>query len=288
MMHSAPTNLEEGLVLPVRELVVRGGQGRQSYAGLACKDVVSGDSSSFLERLARLETQLGCLTAEPPALDQLDQHVPASAKVQVYPLDADAMRDGHPTNGLSISWDDELARKVVETGCGYELEAKVLALYRVRTAVPAGLLTRVGAILGGSSAPQIERLRAYFEATGLASQIMLDVLELRGLEAGPRGSWEDIRPRKLTLPIVKALGMLAPSRREWLWQSFNGRPIDELVVRRAVYEIEDIGALAACTHLARDLIEGTWQRLDQLLVDSPAKLTVRAFGRRVLDWHQPS
>jgi len=287
MMPSTPTNLEQGLVLSAREVVVRGGQGWQSYATLTCADVVGGDSSRFLDGLARLETQLASLRAEQPALEQLAQDVPARGKV-VYRPDADAMRGGYATKGLNISWDDELARKVVETGRGYELEAQVMALYRVRTALPAGLLARVGAILGGGSAPQLEGLRAYFEATGLASQIMVDVLELRGLEAAPRGSWDVARPARLTLPIVKALGMLAPSRRAWLWQSLKERPIEELVVRRAVYEIEDIGALAACTQLARDLIEGTWQRLDPILDDSPAKSTVRAFGRCVLDWHQPS
>jgi hypothetical protein len=255
MMPSVTTNLEEGLVRPVPEVVVRGG----------------GDSSPFLDRLARLETELGSL----------------APKVEICRPDADAMRGGYATHRLSINWDDELARKVVETGRGYELEAKLLALYRLRTALPAGLLARVGAILGGGGARQVA-LGAYFEATGLASQIMVDVLELRGLEAGPRGSWDVVGQGLLTLPIAKALGMLAPSRREWLWQSFKKRPIEQLVVRRAVYEIEDIGALAACTQLARDLIEGTWQRLDPILDDSPAKLTIRAFGRGALDWHQPS
>jgi hypothetical protein len=285
MMPSAPTNLEEGLVLPVREKVAHGSQGWQSYATLTRADVVDCDSRRFLDGLARLETQLGSLKAERPALDRL---VPASAKVEIHRPDAAAMLGGYATKGLDISWDDELARKVVETGRGYELEAQVMALYRLRTALPAGLLARVGAILGGGSARLIEELRAYFEATGLASQIMVDVLELRGLEAAPRGSWDVARPAKLTLPIVKALGMLAPSRREWLWQSLKERPIQELVVRRAVYEVEDIGALAACTQLARDLIEGTWQSLDPILDDSPAKSTVRAFGRCVLDWHEPS
>jgi hypothetical protein len=270
-MPSLTTNLKEGLVLPVPQVVVRGGQGWQAYAALTGAEAMGGDSSAFLDRLAWLETQLGSLTAE----------------AEICRPDADAIRGGYATHTLSIGWDDELVRKVVETGRGYELEAKVLALYRLRTPLPAGLLTRVGACLGGGGARQAA-LGAYFEAAGLASQIMGDVLELRGLEAGPKGSWDAVGPGKLTLPIVKALGLLAPSRREWLWQSLKERPIEQLVVRRVVYEIEDIGALAACTQLARDLIEGTWQRLDPILDDSAAKLTIRAFGRCALDWHQPS
>jgi hypothetical protein len=284
-MPLAAANWEDGLVRPLRDNLTRGGKAWQPYAASACVEVVGGDSSRFLDWLARLELELGSMVAEQPVLDD---NVPAPAKVEIYRLYSDAMRAGRAARGLSIRWDDELARKAVETGRGYELEAKVLALYRLKAALPAGLLARVGAILGGGSPAQIEGLGAYFEATALASQIMVDVLELRGFEAGLPGGWDNTQQGRLTLPIVKALGMLAHARREWLCQTLQGPPIVELGLRRAVYELEDIGALPACTQLARDLVEGAWQRLDPTLEDSRAKVTICTFGRYVLDWQQSS
>ena len=49
---------------------------------------------------------------------------------------------------------------------------------------------------------------------------MDDVLNLRGFEGDLKERGEDIRNGKLTLPIVKALGILPLSRREWLWETF--------------------------------------------------------------------
>lgn len=284
-MPLAAASLQDGLVRPVRDKLARGGKGWQRDAASACIEVVGGDSSRFLDWLARLELELGSMVAEQPVLDE---NVPAAAKAEIYRLYSDAMRAGHAARGSSIRWDDELVRRAVETGRGYELEAKVLALYRLKAALPAGLRARVGAILGGGSPAQIEGLGAYFEATALASQIMVDVLELRGFEGGLKGGWDNARQGQLTLPIVKALGMLAHARREWLCQTLQARPIAELGLRRAVYELEDIGALPACTQLARDLVEGAWQRLDPTLEDSRAKVTICTFGRYVLDWQQSS
>lgn len=273
------------MVRPICEIVARRGKGWQPHAASACVDVVGGNSRRFLGLLARLEVQLDTTTAQLPILDE---DLPAAAKVEIHRLFSEAIRAGHATRDLSLSWDDELTRRAVETGLAYELEERVLTLYRLKTALPAGLLARVGAILGGGSAPQIQGLGTYFEAIGLAFQIMVDVLDVRGFEAAMKEGGGDIQRGTLTLPIVKALGMLAAPRREWLWHTLKSRPIAELVVRRTVYELEDIGALPACTQLARDLVEGAWQRLDPLLHDSRSKATIRGLGSYVLDWHRPS
>ena len=78
-------------------------------------------------------------------------------------------------------------------------------------------MARVGGILGGGSELQIEALGCFFEAVGLAFQIIDDVLNLRGFERDLKERGEDIRHGKLTLPVVKALGCLPLERRTWLW-----------------------------------------------------------------------
>jgi geranylgeranyl pyrophosphate synthase/predicted secreted hydrolase len=309
----------ESLIRPIREIVDRGGKGWRSYAALACIDVVGGDSRKFLHWLALPEMlhvgslivddveddssirrgQPSChvlhgipvainagtaayFLGEPPVLDE---DLPAEKKLRIYRLYFDAMRAGHAGQAIDLRSADVLASRAAETGSSQELEARVLALHRLKTAVPAGMLARMGAILGGGSERQIEELGTFFEAVGLAFQVMDDVLNLRGFEGDLKVRGEDIRQGKVTLPVVKAFGLLPRQRRQWLWETLRAKPNDEAVVKQVIAEIEQIGALVACVDLARELVESAWARLDPVLEDSQFKVMFRAFGWYVLDRH---
>jgi geranylgeranyl pyrophosphate synthase len=147
------------------------------------------------------------------------------------------------------------------------------------------MMARVGGILGGGSELQIEALGCFFEAVGLAFQIIDDVLNLRGFERDLKERGEDIRHGKLTLPIVKALGCLPLERRTWLWSVLCSKPSDPAIVGEAIELIERVGALDACSRLAHEQVELAWARLDPVLDDSQVKLTFRAFSWFVLDRH---
>jgi geranylgeranyl pyrophosphate synthase len=164
--------------------------------------------------------------------------LPAEKKLRIYRLYFDAMRAGHAGQALDLKSATGLAARAVETGVSMELEARLLALHRLKTAVPAGMLARMGAILGGGSERQIEALGTFFEAVGLAFQIMDDVLNLRGFEGKLKEQGEDIRQGKLTLPVVKALGLLPRQRREWLWRTVRARPNEEALVAQVIDAIE--------------------------------------------------
>jgi geranylgeranyl pyrophosphate synthase/predicted secreted hydrolase len=309
----------DSLIRPIREIVDRGGKGWRSYAALACIDVVGGDSRKFLHWLALPEMlhvgslivddvedestirrgQASChvihgvpiainagtaayFLGEPPVLDE---DLPAEKKLRIYRLYFDAMRAGHAGQAIDLKSAEALASRAAETGASQELEARVLAMHRLKTAVPAGMLARMGAILGGGSERQIEELGTFFEAVGLAFQVMDDVLNLRGFEGDLKVRGEDIRQGKVTLPVVKALGLLPRQRRERLWETLRAKPSDETQVLHVIDEIEQIGALTACVELARELVESAWARLDPVLEDSQFKVMFRAFGWYVLDRH---
>jgi len=314
-----PSELERSLIAPIREIVDRGGKAWRSYAALACIDVVGGDSRQFLHWLALPEIlHVGSLIvddvedestirrgepachvlhgipvainagtaayflAEPPVHDE---PIPAESKLKIYRLYFDTLRAGHAGQALDLVSPDALAHLAVQTGITDDLEARVLGLHRLKTATPAGMLARTGAILGGGSDAQIEALGQFFEAVGLAFQIVDDVLNLRGFEGDLKQRGEDIRQGKVTLPIVKALQLLPRLRREMLWETLRSRPTDDAIVSRTIKELEDIGALSACSILARGLVEDAWRRLDPLLEDSQFKVVFRAFGWYVLDRH---
>jgi len=220
--------------------------------------------------------------AEPPVLDE---PIPAEAKLRIYRLYFDTLRAGHAGQALDLTSPDALAHLAVQTGITDGLEARVLGLHRLKTATPAGMLARTGAILGGGTDAQIEALGRFFEAVGLAFQIVDDVLNLRGFEGDLKQRGEDIRQGKVTLPIVKALQLLPQLRREILWDTLRSRPTDDAIVSRTINELEDIGAISACSVMARGLVEDAWRHLDPLLEDSQFKVMFRAFGWYVLDRH---
>jgi geranylgeranyl pyrophosphate synthase/predicted secreted hydrolase len=311
--------LVQAIVAPIREIADRGGKGWRSYAALACIDVVGGDSRRFGHWLPMPELlHVGSLIiddiedasavrrgaaachvlhgqnralnagtaayflAEPPVFAD---DLPPEAKLRIYRLYFDAMRAGHAGQALDLEGVHEAAARAVASGDTAQLEQHVLAIHRLKTAVPAGMMARVGAILGGGTELQIEALGRFFEAVGLAFQITDDVLNLRGFERGLKETGEDIRHGKVTLPVVKALARLPLERRTWLWDVLRSKPANPSLVRQTIELIEEVNALDACSSLARQHVEDAWCRLDPLLDDSQIKLTFRAFSWFVLDRH---
>jgi len=311
--------LGRALTRPLRTISDRGGKGWRSYAALACIDVVGGDSRKFAHWLPMPELlHVGSLIvddveddseirrggaschrlhganralnagtaayflAEPP-IHQDD--LPAEVKLRVYRLYFDALRAGHAGQALDLEGFDDEAARAVESGDTTLLERRVLAMHRLKTAAPAGMMARVGAILGGGSATQVEALGRFFEAVGLAFQIMDDVLNLRGFERDLKQRGEDVRQGKLTLPIARALAGLPEAERRWLWLSVKAKPQAPREVDQIIGVVEGCGALDDCARLAREQVERAWGALDPVLKDSQAKLTFRAFSWYVLERH---
>ncbi len=311
--------LARSLVKPIRDIADRGGKGWRSYAALACIDIVGGDSRKFLHWLVMPEiVHVGSLIvddvedassvrrggpachvlhgvprainagtaayflAEPP-IDKDD--LPADKKLRIYRLYFDALRAGHAGQALDLDDVSTLADHAAASGDTRELTRHVMAVHRLKTAVPAGMFARAGGLLGGGSDAEVETLGAFFEAVGLAFQIVDDVLNLRGFERNLKERGEDIAQGKLTLPVVKALGSLPPDRRSWLWRTLATCPKDPGQIEDVIRLLEASGAVDACTALARDLVEQAWAKLDPMFPDSQSKLNFRAFSWYVLERH---
>lgn len=314
-----PRMVADHLVRPIREITDRGGKAWRSYAALACIDVVGGDSRNFLHWLVIPELMhVGSLIvddvedqstirrggpschlmfgeacainagtaayflAEPP----LDQDCISDAdKLKVYRLYFDAMRAGHAGQALDLAGCHEAACRAAETGDVGALEQQVLTVHRLKTALPAGTLARIGAVLGGGTRAQVDALGDFFEALGLAFQIMDDVLNLRGFENDLKERGEDIRQGKVTLPIVVGLGRASSELRRWFWQTLQQKAAPPALVARFIAELEELGAIDACAARAREIVDASWAQLDPLLPESQSKIVFRAFSAFVLDRH---
>jgi geranylgeranyl pyrophosphate synthase len=314
-----PASMATTLIAPIREIADRGGKSWRSYAALACCDVVGGDSRQFVQWLAMPELMhVGSLIVddvqdrstvrrggptchlvhgEAVAINAgtaayfLTQHLlhsddlSAERKLRIYDLYFAAMRAGHAGQAIDLGGMTELMPEVVATGDSRALTARVLACHRLKTAAPAGCLARMGAVAGGGDDEQIAAVGEFFEALGVAFQIVDDVLNLRGFKGDLKQRGEDISNGAVTLPVAIAMARLPRERREWLWKTLESRPTDAPTVAAAVELLESCGAVAACADMARELVEAGWRRAEPLLEPSLSRVMLRAFGWYVLERH---
>jgi geranylgeranyl pyrophosphate synthase/predicted secreted hydrolase len=305
------------LISPIREMIDRGGKAWRSYALLACIDAVGGNSQDFAGWLAMPELlHTGSLIID----DVQDQSVvrrggPAchliygealsinagcaayflsqvlinetrltdKHKLRLYDLYFEALRAAHAGQAADLDGLDKLMPEVVESGDGQLLEERVLAIHRLKSAVPVRSLAMIGAIVGGGTTAQILAIGHFFEMIGLAFQIVDDVLNLRGFENNLKSRGEDISAGKVTIPIAKAMSLLSLKERRQLWETLSSKPTDEAIIAGVIKQLEDCGALDSCVSQANELVESAWQRLDPLLRDSRVKVILRAFGWYVLE-----
>lgn len=291
--------LSKTLLEPLRVIADRGGKSWRSYGMLACIDVVGGDCTEFLSWLAMPEfmhvgslivddiqdkskTRRGgpcahLLYGEPLAINagtaayfqhQLMLESATSLTDHdyrvLYDLYFAVLRAGHAGQALDIYGLDYIMDEVVATGNAALAESRSLAIHRLKTAVPACMLAKMGAIAGRGTKVQVEALGAYFEAVGLAFQIMDDVLNLRGLYTNAADAkanmalktlGEDITAGKVTMPIVKAMGLLEEADRRKLWDTVRAKPEDPEVVGATIMWLEDIGAIQACVDQSNQVRE---------------------------------
>lgn len=322
-----PKRLQEVLLQPVREIADRGGKSWRSYGVLACVDIVGGDSRTFVDWLAMPEfmhvgslivddiqdrslTRRGgpcahlmygealCINAGTAAYFQGQKLIEAPKMTptklnRMYDLYFHALRAGHAGQALDISGLDYLMPEVVETGDITIAEERILCIHRLKTAAPAGTLARMGAEGGNGTAEQVEVIGRYFEAIGLAFQIMDDVLNLRGLytnEADIKAKvvlktvGEDITCGKVTIPVVKAMGKLkTKEERAKLWATIESKPEDPDVVAGVIEQLEGLGAIEECVTDAVTLVENAWATLDKVVPDSFPKIMLRSFGWFVIE-----
>ncbi len=307
----------QSFIRPVREIADRGGKSWRSYAALACCDVVGGDSRQYVQWMAMPELlHIGSLIVddvedqsqirrggpcchvihgEPIAINAgsgcyfVGQKLLASrtlsdeAKLRIYDLYFAALRAGHAGQALDLFGTEETMNAAVESGESAELEARVRAIHRLKTAAPAASLARMGAIAGEGTDEQIEALGCFFESVGLAFQIMDDVLNLRGFKGNLKSRGEDISRGVVTYPIAKAISRLEIEARRDLWEKLKSKPEEREAVDGIIADLEACGAVEDCVREARQLVDDAWAKLDPLVDDSLPKLMLRAFGWFVLE-----
>ena len=308
--------ISKALIEPIREIIDRGGKSWRSYAALACCDIVGGNSQVVQDWLSLPELMhVGSLIVddvedkstirrggetvhliygEDIAINAgtacyfigqtcvYHAEIDDKRKVEIYNLYFEALRAAHAGQALDIHGLNYMMDQIVEEG-GDLLLNRIIAIHRLKSAVPASSLASMGATLGGGTPEQAKQLGDYFEALGIAFQIVDDALNLKGFQDGLKSKGEDITAGKVTYPVGKAMSLLEHADRKKLWELVKSKPEDRQTISEAIALIDKVDAIDGCLQEAKDMMETAWQLLDPLVVDSMVKLNLRAFSWYVLD-----
>lgn len=97
-------------------------------------------------------------------------------------------------------------------------EAIYLQVIRGKTAALFAAAMEVGGVIAAVPEAQVQALRAYGDALGIAFQIVDDLLDYGGTDAAiGKNTGDDFRERKLTLPVIKAVARAdAEERAFWI------------------------------------------------------------------------
>lgn len=163
------------------------------------------------------------------------------------------------------------------------LQKRVIATHRLKSAAPAAYLARIGVLLGQGTKEQIEAMGNYFEALGIAFQIIDDTLNLKGFKDNLKTKAEDITAGKITYPIAKAMAILNKKDRARLWEIVSAKTSDINLLTEAIALLDKHKVIETCEKEAKNILERAWKKVDPLLRDSMVKLNLRAFSWFVLE-----
>lgn len=90
-----------------------------------------------------------------------------------------------------------------------------LQVVRAKTAALFAAATEVGGVISDAPQSQIDALRVFGDALGIAFQIVDDLLDYGGTDAIGKNIGDDFRERKLTLPVIKAVAKANTDEREF-------------------------------------------------------------------------
>ncbi|MBT2399244.1 polyprenyl synthetase family protein [Streptomyces sp. ISL-100] len=311
--HSA---VHERLARPVLHLVEAAGKNWRSFAFTAVLEALGADSDPYRPLMAVVEllhtgslivddvqddavlrrgrpaahsvfgtaTAINAGTAAYFAFDRVLRGLDLRPEVRLhaYELFCGVLRSAHAGQALDIHGHTRAMDEAVAAGSGRRIGDRVLAVHRLKTALPVRALADLAATLADAHPAQHRAVCDYFEALGLVYQISDDVFDLRGhvnSDGEPlKEAGEDIRNGKVTYPLACAVELLPNGRAQELWRRVSARPWQPEEVAACISLLEHSGGVDLALERARALIDRKWDALEPLLPNYPIKAMLRALG----------
>ncbi|MEY8842692.1 polyprenyl synthetase family protein [Cribrihabitans sp. XS_ASV171] len=155
-------------------------------------------------------------------------------------------------NASATIAEGEVLQMTAATDLGTD-EAVYLQVVRGKTAALFAAACEVGGVISGADDAQVEALRAYGDALGIAFQIADDLLDYQGDSAATgKNVGDDFRERKLTLPVIKAVAQATPEERAFWERTIGKGRQEEGDLDHALHLMERYGTLDATRRDALD------------------------------------
>jgi len=130
-------------------------------------------------------------------------------------------------------------------------EEEYFEMIQGKTAALFETSSRCGGLLGGATKSQVKKLGEFGRYTGIAFQIIDDVLALTADEKvlkKPVGN--DVREGKRTLIVVRALEKASKSQRQKILETLGNQDASAEQIRETIALIDSLGAIAYAKKLA--------------------------------------
>ncbi|MBC8264828.1 MAG: polyprenyl synthetase family protein [Anaerolineales bacterium] len=151
-----------------------------------------------------------------------------------------------------------------------------LSMIRGKTAALFSAAAQLGALIAGSDPESIAHYHRFGQNLGLAFQIVDDILGIWGNpQATGKPAADDIRQRKKTLPIVRALEEEQKNEAKGLREIYQRETIDEEAVGVALKILENLGARQYAEIMANDYYQQALAELDATGVENEAQDDLR-------------
>jgi geranylgeranyl diphosphate synthase type I len=151
-----------------------------------------------------------------------------------------------------------------------------LSMIRGKTAALFGAAAQLGALVAENDAESTARYHRFGENLGLAFQIVDDILGIWGNpQVTGKPAADDIRQRKKTLPIVRALEEEQRTGGKDLRKIYQREVISEEAVKAALRILEDLGARRYAEGMANEYYQQALAELDAVGVENEAEGDLR-------------
>ena len=164
-------------------------------------------------------------------------------------------------------------------------EAEYMEMIRLKTSLLLGYALKIGALLGGADADDVEHLYAFGEKMGLAFQLQDDLLDVYGNpKVFQKKLGGDIVENKKTFMLINALQLADAEQKKELnrWLSLKEFDAEQKIAAIThIYNILGIDKLAQ--QKIEELFALSLQSLDKVKVADEKKVELCNFANKLLD-----
>ncbi|MEM3398445.1 MAG: polyprenyl synthetase family protein [Nitrososphaerota archaeon] len=172
---------------------------------------------------------------------------------------------------MDIAWHRGLVDDVTEE--------QYMQMTLLKTGALARFSAKIACIVAEASRKVEEKISRFSESLAVAFQIQDDVLNIAGEESKyGKEIGGDIREGKRTLLVVYALRNLPLEKAERLRRILKMRTNDNRLIREAIELLKESGAIEYARKTCIELVSRSWNELNEVLPESPAKEKLKALS----------